>query len=433
MKLTTSKRALIEREMGIESIAAGGDGLGFIDLNGKRRAVFVSDTAPGDRITVTFDPNERTLRGLRFALIASGPSRVEPECAHASECGGCNWMHLSPATQQETIQHLLQSAIPNAPIVRFHGAEQRSETRTRARLHIGGKLRIAVGFYAKRSHDIVEPSRCIVLHPVLEHARTQLPSWLEGASGSGEAQLALGHPEKNPRPVVLSLDWKVDPSAALFSALERAVASGGLKGASIVHEGMTRPLLIGDPTPWLIAADGMPLELGVGGFAQAAESANAQLVNQVAYWADELLGNGERRVVELYAGAGNLTTLLAKGADDYVLVESDSLACGAAARNMSARGLVARVIHADASTFEWKASTRLLVLDPPRAGAIDVMHRLVERPVRNVVYVSCDPSTLARDVAILIERGYELRALEAFEMFPYTSHFETVAVLTRKR
>ena len=315
----------------------------------------------------------------------------------------------------------------------LHQAAKRNESRTRARLHIDGKSRLAVGFYAKRSHDIVEPSRCIVLHPALELARIRLPSWLAGVSGFGDAHLALGRPGTASRPVVPTLDWKVDPSPKLFAALERVVASGELAGAAVRHEGVRKPLFIGDPNPWLIAADGEPLELGAFGFAQASESTNTQLVNQVAYWAAQVLGNGERRVVELYAGAGNLSILLAKSAIDYVLVESDAAACEAASRNIAARGLAARVIHADASTFEWKASTRLLVLDPPRAGAIEVMHRLVEKPVRNVVYVSCDPSTLSRDVAILIKHGYKLRALEAFEMFPHTSHFETLAVLTRKR
>ena len=419
---------MLEREVTIESIAAGGDGLAFIELEGRRRAVFVSDAAPGDRLTVTLDPRERTLRGTLQQVIASGPSRITPECPHATECGGCNWMHLSFDAHAEIIPSLLQSAIRNAPAVQFHAAIQRAESRTRARLHIEGP---SVGFYAKRSHAIVVPTRCMVLHPALEYVRSQLHLWLKGARGSGEANLALGHPGLDPRPVVLTLDWKGEVGPML--ALERVVTSGALRGAAIRHDGTTKPTIMGDPTPWVLGADGLPLQLGVGGFAQATETANTQLVKRVAYWANALMGQGERRVVELYAGAGNLTTLLAKEALDYVLVESDAEACNAAQLNMKARGLAARVIHADAEAFEWKTSTRLLVVDPPRTGALEVMKRLAARPVRHVLYVSCDPSTLARDVAILIDRGYELRALEAFEMFPYTSHFEALAVLTRKR
>jgi 23S rRNA (uracil1939-C5)-methyltransferase len=350
-------------------------------------------------------------------------------------------MHLSVDAHSEIIPALLQSAIANAPAVRFHAATERNASRTRARLHIETQPRSAsrrqedlhVGFYAKRSHAIVVPTRCMVLHPSLEAVRSQLTSWLKGARGAGEASLALGHPARDPRPVVLTLDWKGPPDPALVAALQRVVASGALGGAAIRHAGTARPSIMGDPTPWVRGADDLPLQLGIGGFAQATETANAQLVKRVAYWANAVMGQGERRIVELYAGAGNLTTLLARGALDYALVESDEGACNAARANMKARGLAARVVQADAEAFEWKTSTRLLVLDPPRGGAHAVMKRLSERPVRHVLYVSCDPSTLARDVAILIDRGYELRALEAFEMFPYTSHFESLAVLTRTR
>jgi 23S rRNA (uracil1939-C5)-methyltransferase len=419
-------------------MAAGGDGLAFIELNGKRRAVFVSDSAPGDCVKLTIDPSARTLRGTPDAIVSSGAARVAPECPHATECGGCNWMHLSFDAQSAIIPALLRSAIPNAPSIRFHAATQRPGSRTRARLHVEGRPQrvsrnLAIGFYAKRSHEIIVPSRCLVLHPSLETARLQLPLWLNRADGSGEASLALGHPEYEPRPVVLAFDCRGEATPSLFAALERAVASGGLRGAAIRHAGTERASLLGDPTPWAVGADGLPLQLAVGGFAQATETTNLQLVKRVAYWADAVMGQGERRVVELYAGAGNLTTLLARGALDYALVESDPEACAAARANMTARGLSARVVHASAEAFEWKTSARLLVVDPPRKGALEVMKRVAERPVRHVLYVSCDPSTLARDVAILIDRGYELRALEAFEMFPYTSHFESLAVLTRKR
>jgi 23S rRNA (uracil1939-C5)-methyltransferase len=134
--------------------------------------------------------------------------------------------------------------------------------------------------------------------------------------------------------------------------------------------------------------------------------------------------------VELYAGAGNLTIALARVLGDLVAVESSRAACDAARKNLAVRGLAARVVEADAASHAWSPATRVLVLDPPRTGARDVAARLAASRVRRVVYVSCDPQTLGRDLALLAP-AYALASVDVFEMFPQTSHVETVVALDR--
>jgi 23S rRNA (uracil1939-C5)-methyltransferase len=189
------------------------------------------------------------------------------------------------------------------------------------------------------------------------------------------------------------------------------------------------PATIGDPTPILAGADGKPVRLAPGGFSQASEGANALLASRVSALAAQA---PEGPCLELFAGAGNFTVMLARERE-VVAIESDPDACAAARANLAARGLAARVECGDAANATIKKGTRLVVLDPPRTGARDVAERLAKERVPTVLYVSCDPPTLGRDLAILAQGGFHLVALETFEMFPQTSHVETIAFLERRR
>ena len=202
---------------------------------------------------------------------------------------------------------------------------------------------------------------------------------------------------------------------------------GALGGVRLFAPGVKRPAVIGDATPWTEGADGAPLRLAPGGFAQAHPEVNAALARRVA----ELVGDAEK-VVELYAGAGNLTVMLARRAS-VAAVESDAGSCDAARANLAARGLSAKVTQADASSFAVPKNTPAVVLDPPRAGAREACERLAAAAPKRVVYVSCDPQTLGRDLAVLCGAGLEVRAADAFEMFPHTSHVEGVVLLERAK
>ena len=195
----------------------------------------------------------------------------------------------------------------------------------------------------------------------------------------------------------------------------------------------------------MTGADGKPLHLAAGGFAQASEEGNTLLATRVAELAAQVLPPAHAaRVVELYAGAGNLTVLLAARAAHVIAVESDRDACRMAEENLRLRFLSARVVEADAASYAVGAGTNLLVLDPPRTGARAVAERLAQasstprggravwHPVRHVLYVSCDPQTLGRDLTLLAPH-YRPVAIETFEMFPHTSHIETAVLLERIR
>jgi 23S rRNA (uracil1939-C5)-methyltransferase len=249
---------------------------------------------------------------------------------------------------------------------------------------------------------------------------------LVGARGKGEAVLSLGR-----RSPVIDLRWSGEPlPSQVYARFEAAVHEGSLAGARVFDGAVTRPAVIGDPTPWIIGADGAPLRLAPGGFSQASETMNRGLVTRIAELAGELAGEGSK-ILELYSGAGNLTVALARK-HQVVAVESDNIACEAARANLAERNLTARIVEADAATELQRMrrlDAKLVVLDPPRTGAKDVTRMLGERRPPAVIYVSCDPPTLARDVKALGLLGYSIHTLETFEMFPQTSHVECVVGL----
>jgi 23S rRNA (uracil1939-C5)-methyltransferase len=431
--------ASVELEATIAELAPGGEGVAIVALRDERRAVFVRGVAPGDRVRLAIDTSTRPARGEVIALVEAGADRVPAACPWSTVCGGCDWMHVSETGQRASHEAHVRGALPRewqgTPIV-FRPAPSPLAYRTRARVHArasGG--RAVVGMNEARTRDPVEVDRCAVLRPELESARARIGALLEGAHGRGEAQLALGALDSARRPAVIDLHWSGVLAAACFGRLERAVADGWLAGARVTAGETRVPAKIGDPTPWVRGGDGLPLRLAPGGFGQASDEGNALLAHRVTELArGALAGKADPRVVELYAGAGNFTVLLAPlDLDQLVAVESARESCDAARANLAARALGARakVVEADAVSFAIPPRTHLLVLDPPRTGAREVCARIGASSAKHVIYVSCDTQTLARDLALLAE-SFVPRAVEAFELFPQTSHVEAVVHLERR-
>lgn len=411
----------------IGEIAPTGEGVAIVLVQGERRAVLVRSGAPGDDLSLAVDFSRRPARGRILEVLRPGPARVAPACDVAWRCGGCDYMHLTRDAQRAAHEAHVRAALRDEVPIEVVRAVHAEHYRSRARLHArasGG--RAVVGFFAAESHEPVEARMCLVLDERLDRSRAAVSALLEGAVGEGEALLGLGaFPE--PRKPVVSITWPRELPAAVFGRAERSVADGTWAGVRLVSGETTRPAIIGDPTPWIHGADGEPLELSSAGFAQASEEMNSRLAVAVA----QAVGDSPR-ILELYAGAGNFTVLLARTARKLTAVEHEAASCAAAQRNLARRSLRATVARSDASRTPIPAAVDAVVLDPPRAGAALQAEALARSHVRRVVYVSCDTRTLARDLATL-RPTYTIERVMAFEMFPHTSHVETLVVLARKR
>jgi 23S rRNA (uracil1939-C5)-methyltransferase len=412
----------------IGGIAAGGAGVGRLVDGG---VVFVAGAAPGELVQAEVDRSKKPARGRVLDVLEPSPDRVEPACPYARACGGCDLMHLAVGAQERAHAAIVHDAVAHAlggaalPDVRVHPADAPLSYRTRARLFARAERgRARVGYRVPGSHGLAEIAACAVLDPVLAPLVGELPSVLAGAVGEGDVSIARGD---GARPVV-ELAWRGELPPALWARLDERVSSGAWAGALVRLDGAAKPASFGDPRPLLTGPDGAPLWLAAGAFAQPSEAGAVALARRVA----ELAAPEGRHVLELFAGSGTLSVALARGAASFTAVEIEAEAAASARENLSARGLVAKVTVADADAFPIPPRSEVVVLDPPRTGALGAANAIAASRAKTVVYVACDPPTLARDLAVLTAKTFAVTHLETFELFPQTSHVETVARLVRR-
>jgi 23S rRNA (uracil1939-C5)-methyltransferase len=464
-KTSGGKGRTIRETLRIESLAAGGAGVARLASGA---AVFVPRTAPGELIEAEVSLAGKPAQGRVLRVVEPSPDRVVPPCPYVESCGGCDWMHLTANVQAEAHAAIVRSAlrmgglrwgspaavpagplpqlpppqtpliahsVPGAPLpeIRVHAAPSPLAYRTRARLFLEARRgKVRVGYRAAGSHAIAAVDACLVLDPAVAPLLGELARVLAGASGEGDAQIARG---REGRPVV-SLSWRGELPASAWAAIDGRVAQAAWAGARVTLHGAASPAIFGDPRPILAGADGAPLVIAPGGFAQPSDEGAARLARRAAELAALDPGGrtlASRHVVELFAGSGTLSVLLAARAASFTAVEIDPEACAAARQNLADRGLAARVIAADADAWAIPPATNVVVLDPPRAGAPGAARAIAASGARVVVYVSCDPPTLGRDLGILTGGRLGITHLETFELFPQTSHVETVVRLERAR
>jgi len=424
----------------INALASGGCGLARAEIDGKSRSILVPMTAPGDEVLAELSSEPGAPRARVVRVLTASRDRVVPPCPYVEQCGGCDLMHLSVDAQRRNREALVLQRLEHIPgldieatrpsdapcVVQIHHAAPTERYRSRLRLGAVGKRgRVIVGFRAPRSHDLIEVDTCLVATSTIDEARKQMASWLDGSTGCGDVTL---QPGTGGLPTV-HLQWKGELAPGVFSGAEQSVAAGAWAGAEIWLDGATQPAVIGDPEGVTRAFDGSLLRTAPGGFAQAHEAISALLVARVAQSVPE-----GASTLELFCGAGNMTIALAQRTERLEAVEGDERALAAARKNLAARGLRAKLIRADAADLKIASHVRVVVLDPPRVGAPDACRRIAASRARRVVMVSCDPATLARDIGLLQGDGgrrWRAVSIDLFEMFPHTSHIETLVVLDR--
>jgi 23S rRNA (uracil1939-C5)-methyltransferase len=411
----------------VESLVRGGEGL-VRDPEG--RIFFVPFVAPEDDVEVM--PRGKTEATLE-KILARSPLRITPACDWFARCGGCPMMMIDLETQRthhvKTLKRDLEHALgPNFPSIEVHPAASALRYRSRARLHFAVKSgRVTLGYLAHRSRDIVDIASCVALDPVLDRARGEIARLLavRGLSIAGEAHLALREERDGVR-AVATVSFDGDFNAELVANLAGAVGER-FAGIELIPRGASQGARYGDPRPCQIGADGEPILLPPGGFAQS----SSEGAKRLAILVRSLAQTEARRVVELYAGSGTLSILLARDAASFTAIESDKGSADALRANLDARSLKAKVIHADVAGAALPKCD-VIVLDPPRRGAREALSVIAKTHAKTIVYVSCDGASLARDLKELAASRYQLTQLHIVELFPNTSHVEVVARLERQ-
>jgi 23S rRNA (uracil1939-C5)-methyltransferase len=396
----------------IDGLAPGGDAVGRQrDPAGAigpddGRATFVPLAAPGERVRARLEREKgRVAWAELVAIERPSPDRVAPACPLFGACGGCQWQHVSIEAQREAKRRIVERALatPIAPIAPTGPA---FGYRDRAQLTVGSGGRL--GFHARRSHEIVDVPACPLLGPELARALPALRALAGGLTAGVEVDLQAGA-----EGVHVNLAQADAASAAHARGEIDRLEAAGVVGLSLAGQ----PTLGRDEVD-VAEPGGAPLAVPAGGFAQVGRAANAALVAVV----EGAVGSAPGVVGELYAGSGNFTRRLLRGAAAVHASDGDTAARARGARNAPAAIWSARPPAAAVDT---------VVLDPPREGADRPHLEAALRARHRIVYVSCDPQTLGRDARALAAGGFRLTGALALDLMPQTFHVEVVASFER--
>jgi len=407
----------------IESLAAGGDGVGRV--GGK--VCFVPLTAPGDAIAARVVRETKDLiRAVLVDVERPGPDRREPCCPLFGRCGGCAWLHVAEAAQVEAKSRFLGRAIGRVAC-EVKPASRPLGYRRVARLHFepGRRGAPSLGFFAASGREVVAMEGCPVLDPAMGRAvgpvrdallvSVEAPVEVRLVAAAAGVAVAVDSPSPLPPAFYAAARELVPEPLAAVAARVDGVAAQVAGPSGVAVEG----------------GDGAPLVVPSSSFGQAHAEVNRALTATVAGWAAEL---GCRFGLELFSGAGNLTAALAPHVGALAAAELDRLACAAARENLAARGfggVDVRCGDAVAAYDEVGARAQLVVLDPPRTGHAELARRIARGDHRAVIYVSCDPATLRRDLGHLAAGGFRVARCVGFDMFPQTPHLEAAVLLER--
>ena len=437
----------------IESLDQEGRGIARVD----GKVVFVEGALPGERVTIETKKRKPSYEIARtVAIEKANASRVTPRCPHFGVCGGCTLQHADPALQVAAKQRALEDAFERIGRVRPETLLAPIDGpawgyRYRARLSVRNvpkKGGVLVGFHERRSSYVADMRECHVLPRKLSDLlvplrtliasltiRDRLPQ-IEVAIGE---RLAPGAPTLVYALVLRVLDLPTATDAAKLVAfadqhgVEFWLQPGG--------PGTVAPFHPANATlAYTLPEFDVALPFAPTDFTQVNAGVNRVLVRRaVAFLAPQ---PGER-VADFFCGLGNFTLPIARSGATVIGIEGTAALVQRAAENAARNGLtgnasfaVANLFAATRESVEGLGPLQRALIDPPREGAIELVkslpHRDHERALTRIVYVSCNPATLARDAAVLVhERGYVLSAAGIVNMFPHTAHVESMAVFAR--
>ncbi len=427
---------------------AGHDGRGVARVDGK--TVFVSGALPGEQVLLKLRKRHRRFDEAEvIELITRSPHRVEPRCRHFGQCSGCSLQHLDAAAQIDSKQRVLaenferigkvapQSWLP--PLVgEPWGYRRKGRLSVR---NVAKKGRVLVGFREEENPRFVaDIQQCEVMHPALGPKVGLLAELLNGmdaASDIPQIEFAAGDDT-----MALVFRHMQPLSARDLAALTAFGQQHALAiylqpgGNSSVH-----PLWPQQPRlAFRIASDDVrfadvELEFQPLDFVQVNAGMNQRMLACALHLLDPQPGD---RVLDLFCGLGNFTLPIARRVAEVVGVEGEHALVERAAQNALRNGIgnarfeVANLFE-DQRTADWaRQPWDKLLLDPPRAGADQLLAYLPHKATRRIVYVSCHPASLARDAGILVnQHGFTLQSAGVMDMFPHTAHVESIALFER--
>ena len=437
----------MEQTVRIDALTYGEAGIGRLD-DGK--AVFVPHTTPGDVVRIEVTEDKKTFAHARLLdIVEASPDRVAPACPYAGVCGGCQWMHVSYEAQLKAkrdnvvsaLSHLARWDVETAEAMVAACVPSKRELGYRNKLELGAERdaqgRFTLGFRSESSHQFVSPDACLLAHKTIQKAPKALRGalrFLEGNKDLGIYRVGVRHSFRTGNvEVALWTPPSAFPRAQVANTLSSALKTTGIVRV-LADPGKARKVKGVE----VLAGHGKWRErLGDNEFSVSAPSffqVNTEQADNMIDCVIEGLELDEDAVVaDLYAGAGTFSLALSEQVDMVYAVESAASSVRDLRHNADANGAWIEVVGGDAAhELPELGALDALVVYPPRAGLAEGVPELIAAagPER-IAYVSCNPSTWARDVVRLEEAGYALASVTPLDLFPQTYHAELVSIFKR--
>lgn len=425
----------------IESLAHDGRGVSHVD----GKVVFIDEALPGEEVEFIYTESRKDYaEGKVVSLLSRAPERVEALCRHYGVCGGCSFQHVDASAQIGIKQGLLEDQFKRIGKVEIPELWQALEGphwgyRRKARMgvkYVAKKDRVLVGFRERRHPYLAEIDSCVVMHDVVGARLLAL----------GEMIAGLSIKDKIPQIEVAIGD---EQCVLAFRVLEPPTADDQDRMREFAHEHRISICLQAKGPDTIVPLDGEPeviptyalpdqdivFKFRPAMFTQVNYEVNRQMINRVL---DTLNLNENDTVLDLFCGLGNFTLPMAKKAGLVVGIEGDQPLVNHAKENARFNGIenvefYAADLSKDISDQPWaNRKYNKIMLDPSRAGASEILHHFKKWQPEQIVYVSCNPSTLARDAGILVNQlGYKLVKAGVMDMFPQTGHVESMALFEK--
>ena len=427
-------------ELSIESLSHDGRGVGRIE----GKAVFVDGALPGERVRArVVEKHRKHDEAVVESVLDASPLRVVPRCAHAGICGGCSLQHLAPEAQIDAKQQVLLDNLahigkvsPQELLPPLRGPHWGYRTKARLGAKFVRKLqRALVGFREKHKPYLAELTRCEVLHPSVGERITELAELL-GALDARERipQIEVAVGDNATALVFRNLDALSERDATLLygygesTGLHIYLQPAGPGSVTLLWPAQST-------LSYRLPAYDLELNFLPTDFTQVNRDINGAMIDLTLELMDL---QATDRVLDLFCGLGNFTLPLARRCAQVVGVEGEPGLVRRARDNAAHNAIVNAEFHVanlaeDISIYPWlKQRFDKLLLDPPRSGAMELIPAIARLNVRRIVYVSCNPSSLARDAGMLVhEHGYRLVKAGVMDMFPHTAHVESIALFER--
>lgn len=417
---------------------------GIAHIHGK--TIFVWGALPGEELKIkitrrhgSYDEADAT------EIIKASPERMVALCPHFGVCGGCSLQHIKAEAQvqykEQAFLELLAhqaNAKPNTRLAALTGKSWGYRTKARIGVkYVAKKNKVLVGFRERKGRYIADLSVCKVLDLKVGNLIDAFSSLIDSLSIRDQiAQLEVAVTEDVTAVIIRHLsafnleDLNLLQSFAKKHKLQFYFQPKGIDSIHLFYPKEAKELL-----SYSLAAYQLTLEFHPAQFTQVNTEINEQMIDQALKLLDL---KPEDQVLDLFCGIGNFSLPLAQQVKSVVGVEGDASAVKQAEANAQLNqientGFYVANLFEDISDTAWaKQDFNKILLDPPRAGAQELMPQLAKWKAERIVYISCNPATLARDTKLLLAEGYELEAAGVMDMFPHTQHVEAMALFTRK-